>query len=59
MMESSIGESYVNKSLKDLKVIGDLHDGCGFGIGSSMSVFVEYICCMVVISSGDMILSRG
>jgi hypothetical protein len=36
MMESSIGESYVNKSLQDLKVIGDLHDGCGFGIGSSM-----------------------
>jgi hypothetical protein len=36
MMESSIGELYVNKFLKDQKVIGDLHDGCGFGIGSSM-----------------------
>jgi hypothetical protein len=59
MMESLIGESYVNNSQNDLYVIRDVIDGCKLIIGRSKLLVVEYICCISIMSSEEIAASRG
>jgi len=59
MMESLIGESYVNNSQNDLYVIRDVINGCKLIIGRSKLLVAEYIFCISIMSSEEIAASRG